>query len=567
MSQQNEIRKKSRFKIKYGKKKSLPQVPLVIVEQCDRDLNNNNNNSKFLSTKATTDLHFTCLNESLKPFELCRFQKHSLSCLHHGTSKTFPSTLYKWKSCIQIKAEISSDKLTTNLQDTSDEICNCHNIIPECNPIQEHLIISKIPSTDIGLCTLSSPNDPSVNFCFNKTIFQNICDVSPASIQRAKRMELVKLTNSQANRSNNSLLNSDRQTTSSFEDNVDKLKSTCSLPEENITHCEQMLYTKPILSPYSPFTDTELNKIPSACHFFPDSKGNPYILFPTQMNNVLPNSSSCSSFNSLGTISSPPSTNASDSNLHYTNNKIYQTSETELCNRDLNGIEHQVTTSSQSLNLLSPITTYASNNNNTSNNNIRKPNSLLTNNYDVLLRCSMNLKKSTTNKSRIKSLGDIFKIPRLSFSSESYPKKSCTYQNINKIDTDIVKSDISNNSPQSSIELCSLTDNAINSKADANFLTVPCETTLLRKKLQIRNKYVRYSTEYVNTTEVVEQEEEHHRTQRAVSVDMSQTFQHRKKMLLQSNDNKATSNMKLWNCMQSSCYYVQPNKSRQVIMN
>ncbi|XP_018653360.1 hypothetical protein Smp_131210 [Schistosoma mansoni] len=404
-----------------------------------------------------------------------------------------------------------------------------------CNPSQEHEC-----SSVVGLCMSNSLNDPFLNISMNKTIFQNVCKISPASIQRAKRMEFIKMSNTQQNHPNNCLLNKNIQI-SFLEDNVNKLKSTHSLPEENRVQYDKM-YTRPISSSYSPSTDTELVTTPNSDHVFPTKKDNNelYKLFPMYIRNDIPNSSSCSSFNSLGIISSPPSINTSDTHLN-DKDKFSQLSNVELYHRKLSIIESKVTKSSQSLHLLLPRTTFAF-----YNNSVQKP-SIINNNEQSLYH-RINDKKSIINKSRIKSLGDIFKIPRLSFSNEVYPKKSCTYQNINKMIVDNNKIDNNDHGLRSQFELPLGTkdnhDHDSNHKVYTNYLTVPCETTMmLRKKSQIFNQYIRYSTEYVSTTETIK-ENEQQRKQRAVSVDICQTnklfhlFDHKNDLNRKSKDYK-----------------------------
>ncbi|VDP03590.1 unnamed protein product [Schistosoma margrebowiei] len=580
MSLHNETRKKSLFKINYGKKKSLPQVPLVIVEQCDRDLNNNtssssrnnnNNSSKChiektkhpittttTNTTTSTDLYCTYLYDSLKHSKLCPLTRHSLNCLDDVKHDILSNVLYKHKSCTHIKSKTFENEHNIYYQGIVNDAKTHNNITTVCHSSEEQEF-----SSDIKLPISNSLNDPLLNINLNKTLLQNVCQLSPASIQRAKRMEFIKLSHSPLynNNSNNAQI-------SSTETNINELKSTHSLPEENKIHYEP-IYKRPISSPYSSFTDTDLlTKLHSYDHYYSNKKDNNNNnnnnneldkLYPKYfLNNDLPNSSSCSSFISLGTISSSPSSsiNTSDINLNDKNQSI-QLSNIELHNnRKLSNIESKVTTSSQSLHLLllprTPLT-YNSNNNN----------------KEQLLYQSINNNKSTTiNQSRIKSLGDIFKIPYLSLNNELYPKKSCTYSNINKIITDN-NNNINDNELQSQCELPHITkgnnnNNNSSSKLYANYLTVPCETTILRKKSQLFNKHIRYSTGYVNNHETIEQTD-HYRTQRAVSIDISQTFQQINKYFYQFN-NKNDVNRKKSKDYKQSLYDLQLNKSRQVII-
>ncbi|CAH8586850.1 unnamed protein product [Schistosoma mattheei] len=145
--------------------------------------------------------------------------------------------------------------------------------------------------------------------------------------------------------------------------------------------------------------------------------------------------------------------------------------------------------------------------------------------------------------------------------NELYPKKSCTYSNINKIITDN-NNNINDNELQSQVELPLITkDNNNNSKLYANYLTVPCEATILRKKSQLFNKHIRYSTGYVSSHETIEQEDQY-RTQRAVSIDISQTFQQINKYFYQLN-NRNDVNRKKSKDYKQSLYDLQLNKSSQ----
>ncbi|VDP55580.1 unnamed protein product [Schistosoma curassoni] len=569
MSLHNETRKKSLFKIKYGKKKSLPQVPLVIVEQCDRDLNNNNtsisssrssnnNNSSKCHTEktkhpittttttaaASADLYCTYLYDSLKHSKLCPLTRHSLNCLDDVKHDIIPNVLYKYKSCTYIKSKTFEGEHDIYYQGIVNDAKTYNNITSVCHSLEEQEFSS------------NTLNDPFLNINLNKTLLQNVCELSPASIQRAKRMEFIKLSHSPLYNNNNN-----NAQIPFMETHINKLKSTHSLPEENKIHYEPV-YNRPISSPYSSFTDTDLvTKLHLYDHDYSNKKDNNNNnneldkLYPKYyLNNNLPNSSSCSSFISLGTISSSPSSsliNTSDINLN-DKNKCMQLSNIELHHRNLSNTKSKVTTSSQSLHLLLPRTTLTYNNNN----------------KEQSLYQSININKSiTTNQSRIKSLGDIFKISCLSMNNELYPKKCCTYSNINKIITDNNNNNnnINDNELQSQVELPLITkDNNNNSKLYANYLTVPCETTILRKKSQLFNKHIRYSTGYVSPHEPIEQADQY-RTQRAVSIDISQTFQQINKYFYQLN-NRNDVNRKKSKDYKQSLYDLQLNKSRQVII-
>ncbi|VDP97414.1 unnamed protein product [Trichobilharzia regenti] len=655
----NETGKKSRFKIKYKKKKSTHQVPLVIVEQCDREIpnnNNNNNNSNSnnticgnenenittinnnynnLSSNISTEC--TYLYDSPAHSRVCRSDRHSLNCLPDKTIN-LRNTLHKSKSYYGIKPSgVLNAFSVDNTQSRLDNALNTEGFDD-----YSHDNDGEDDDGDGGdnnkqlsrfqqQIHMSQPlNYTSLNAYITRTLCKSACNICPASIQRAKRIKANKIGNyktaccSSSSSSTNNLLGNNNENISYTNamptndhdddgDGGDDADDNCMTSEhhqrlesiyykllnENISHSNRRKYSMGN-------NDTPIITSSSSCHCFTLKQEDiisVYKLSPMDSRTLSTNSSSsCSSFNSLGVLNSPPAASyMSDTNLNNSNNNNnnsnYHSKQDECRN----------TLSNPSLYLQLPKATSPFIPNNSTNNNFNYSNTLNTN-FEVYkagkfkseklsspLLASLSSPSVTTavtappptttttttttaavkNKLRIKSLGDIFKIPRLSFGSEAYPKKSRTYQNINKIDCEINTSE-DNNSHNNNNNNNSPTHNSnqINLvKYDPNFLTVPCEASTLRRNSQVFRKHARYSTECVYAARLLEQrqkqqqqqkqlqhpqQQEHQRKQRAISVDMSQTLQNTSQW-----DSSKTGNIKC-GYLKQLLNYSAYNKSRQV---
>ncbi|CAH8622617.1 unnamed protein product [Heterobilharzia americana] len=545
MSLQHEAKRRSRFKIKY-RKKSTPQVPLVIVEQCDLEstyTSHNHSTTNCHHHSCDPDLDCTSSQDPLTHSRLCRSERHSLNYIPDHQIDNLTNVLHKWNSCSEVKQIDLSNEFDVNIQNDVDNLekCNSNKVVYDYSHGEE---FSRVSPTDEQLNISTQLNYSSVSLYLSKTMLQNACNFCPATIQRSKRIETVKQR--QPNNSLESKDHSRKPIASSIEDNIgNRLQSVCRLLEDNILHQNMAVYS---------YIDGETIATSSSCHCFSVKQDdNRIFTLPSiDMRTNLTISSSCSSFNSLGALSSPPSSRMSDTILNDNN-----TTNTDNNNSNVKRYNRKVITSNPSSYLQLPIVTSTFDSN---ANNPLKVSTYINTEYDVINDCRIKPEKSltsttttaTTNKSRIKSLGDIFKFPRLSVSSDLYPKKSSTYQNINKIDTD---NNHYNTSKYESPITTITNDSSL--RRDPNFLTVPTET-FMRNTFQECNKHVRHSTDYVcQRQQLHDPDEKQQRTQRAVSVDMSQGNH----SLLQYDSSKII-NMKYANCIQS-LYYSGYNKSSQ----